>query len=199
MASRHDDDRPRTIGDFDNWLEQSIRDAQVRGEFDNLPGEGKPQDLTVNHHAGDKESGFRILKNNDLAPAWIEADKQIRAEQEALEALAHRTATFIADHRELALACPANPSATTLSARLRRFWFGAPVEHRPDGTITFGMLVAERDRARREYLHRSDELNQTINEYNNSLPFDLLWRERQRVTAEQAAANFDATCPAIGP
>ena len=27
---------------FESWIDQQIRDAQERGEFDNLPGKGKP-------------------------------------------------------------------------------------------------------------------------------------------------------------
>lgn len=29
-------------GSFQSWVERRIREAQVRGEFDNLPGAGKP-------------------------------------------------------------------------------------------------------------------------------------------------------------
>jgi hypothetical protein len=28
--------------DFDSWVDQQIREATERGEFDNLPGKGKP-------------------------------------------------------------------------------------------------------------------------------------------------------------
>lgn len=171
-----------------------------RGEFDNLEGKGKPQDLTVDPHAGDRESGFRVLKNNGLAPAWIEADKEIRAEQVALAELAGRTARFIADHlpaAEVALSNPSKASAT-LPERLRRFWSGSRVEQkRPVDHFTLADLRYERDRARREYLRRSDELNQKIDEYNSSLPFDLLWRERRKVVPEQTAEAFDQICPPV--
>ena len=200
MSVRRDGDQVRTIGSYENWLEQSIREAQQRGEFDNLSGQGKPQDLTVDPNAGDWDSGFRILKNNGLAPAWIEADKEIRAEQASLAALAERTAQFIADHREIAETLPvrSSPAPVTWSARLRRLWSGNPAKERDDMHFTLADLRHERDRARREYLRRSDELNQKIHEYNNCLPFDLLWRERQEVSAEQAADAFDRACPPIG-
>ena len=32
---------------FDKIVEALIKEAQARGEFDNLPGEGKPIDLTA--------------------------------------------------------------------------------------------------------------------------------------------------------
>jgi hypothetical protein len=199
MSIRRDGDQVRTIGTYENWLEQSIREAQRRGEFDNLKGQGKPQDLTEDHHAGDRESGFRILKNNGLAPAWIEADKAIRTEQAALAELAARTATFIAEHLddETAVAPAEPPPAPTLSSRLRRLWSGSQRPTRSVNHFTRADLRSERERVRREYLRRSDEMNQTINEYNSALPFDLLWRERQKITPEQAEAAFDSVCPPI--
>ncbi|MDQ3547723.1 MAG: DUF1992 domain-containing protein, partial [Chloroflexota bacterium] len=178
MAMQLDGDQLRRIGGYENWLEQSIREAQQRGEFDDLQGKGKPQDLTVDPHAGDRESGFRVLKNNGLAPAWIEADKEIRAEQAALTDLAERTAHFISDHRpaaESALSSPPRVSATW-PERLRGFWSDSRIDQRPIDHFTFEDLRYERDRARREYLRRSAALNQKIHEYISSLPFDLLWR-----------------------
>ncbi|HEX5167060.1 MAG TPA: DnaJ family domain-containing protein, partial [Thermomicrobiales bacterium] len=169
-----------------------------RGEFDNLAGQGKPQDLTTDHHAGDRESGFRVLKNNGPAPAWIEADKAIRAEQAALAELAARTASFITEHLDDETTNAPAPAAPTFSARLRRLWSGSRRPAQPVNHFTRADLRNERDRVRREYLRRSDELNQTINEYNSALPFDLLWRERQKITPEQAAATFNSACPPVG-
>jgi hypothetical protein len=199
MALRRDGDQVRRIGDYENWLEQSIREAQQRGEFDNLKGQGKPQDLTVDHNAGDWDSAFRVLKNNGMAPAWIEADKEIRAEQAALAQLAERTAAFIADHRAAAAALAERPPPppATWPSRLRRLWSGSHGDPRTVGRFTLADLHYERERSRREYLRRSDALNQKIHEYNSSLPFDLLWRERQKVTREQAADAFDRVCPAV--
>lgn len=38
MGPRRDGDHVRWIGSYENWLEQSIREARKRGEFDNLKG-----------------------------------------------------------------------------------------------------------------------------------------------------------------
>jgi len=199
MATRRDGDQVRSIGSYENWLEQSIREAQQRGEFDNLKGQGKPQDLAVDPNAGDLDSGFRILRNNGLAPAWIEADKEIRAEQAALAELAERTASFIDTHRvDAERASSVTPELSdTLSSRLRRLWSGNRLEPRPVDQFTLADLAHERERVRREYLRRFEELNQKVTEHNSSLPFDLLWRERQKVSAEQAADAFDRACPAV--
>jgi hypothetical protein len=199
MSIRREGDQVRTIGTYENWLEQSIREAQLRGEFDNLQGQGKPQDFTSEPHAGDWDSGFRILKNNGLAPAWIEADKEIRAEQAALTELAERTARFIEEHRELATALPVAASTPPASwrGRLRRLWNGNAASRNDDRPFSLDALRYQRDRALREYIQRTEALNEKIHEYNSSLPFDLLWRERQKITPDQAAKAFDRICPPL--
>lgn len=63
---------------WESWIDQQIREAQERGEFDNLAGEGQPLDLTPNPFAQDRELAFKILKDAGYAPAWIELDKAIR-------------------------------------------------------------------------------------------------------------------------
>ena len=61
-----------------SWMDQQIREAQERGEFDNLPGTGKPLDLTPNPYAQGQELAFKVLKDAGFAPDWIELDKAIR-------------------------------------------------------------------------------------------------------------------------
>lgn len=68
--------------DWEHWIEQQIREAQERGAFDNLPGKGKPLDLTTNPYARDWELAFKILKDAGCAPEWIELDKAIRSRLE---------------------------------------------------------------------------------------------------------------------
>ena len=65
--------------DWESWIDEQIREAQQRGEFDNLPGKGKPLDLTPNPYAREQEIAFKILKDAGCAPEWIELDKAIRS------------------------------------------------------------------------------------------------------------------------
>jgi DnaJ family protein C protein 28 len=65
--------------DWEDWIDRQIREAQERGAFDDLPGRGKPLDLTPNPYARDWELAFKILKDAGYAPEWIELDKAIRA------------------------------------------------------------------------------------------------------------------------
>ncbi len=71
--------KPQDIQDWESWIDQQVRQAQERGEFDDLPGKGRPLDLTANPYARDKELAFKVLKDAGYAPEWIELDKAIRS------------------------------------------------------------------------------------------------------------------------
>lgn len=74
--------------DWETAVEKSIREAMERGDFDNLSGKGKPLDLEFNPFVPEEmRQTFRILQNAGLAPDWIEQDKDIRSERNALEKL----------------------------------------------------------------------------------------------------------------
>jgi len=70
-----------------NWseiVERQIVEAQERGEFDDLPGKGKPLDLTENPFAAPEwRVAYKILQDNGFTLDWIELDKEIRAEIKA--------------------------------------------------------------------------------------------------------------------
>jgi hypothetical protein len=65
------------------WLdaiaEQKIREAAERGEFADLPGQGRPLDLTGDPLVPeDLRVAYRILKNAGVLPPQLEAQKEIR-------------------------------------------------------------------------------------------------------------------------
>ena len=57
---------------YRDYIEEQIRDAQARGEFDNLPGFGKPLNLDSNPYLGDRAMGYNLLKSSSYAPKEIE-------------------------------------------------------------------------------------------------------------------------------
>lgn len=62
-------------------IEQRIQEAMANGEFDNLRGRGKPLSFNTNPYLDPaQELAFGLLQNNNMAPAWIERDKEIRRE-----------------------------------------------------------------------------------------------------------------------
>jgi DnaJ homolog subfamily C member 28 len=60
-------------------IEKIIREAQERGDFDNLPGAGKPIDLSENPWVSpDWQMAYRLLASSGYAPDVVEEDKAIR-------------------------------------------------------------------------------------------------------------------------
>lgn len=63
---------------LESEAEKRLREAIERGEFDNLPGKGKPLDLAENPFEDpDLRMVHRLLRNAGFAPAWIEERKDI--------------------------------------------------------------------------------------------------------------------------
>ncbi|MDD5204070.1 MAG: DUF1992 domain-containing protein [Desulfobacterales bacterium] len=69
-------------------MEQRIKEAQERGEFDNLPGRGKPLDLEDDSHVPeDLRIAYKILKNADCLPPELQEKKEIRQMEDLLASL----------------------------------------------------------------------------------------------------------------
>ncbi|KAL3825832.1 hypothetical protein ACJIZ3_021861 [Penstemon smallii] len=69
----------RSETDIINVVEQRVWHAMEEGQFENLPGKGKPLDLSCNPHADPAEDTlYRILNKNGCAPEWVELNKEIR-------------------------------------------------------------------------------------------------------------------------
>ncbi len=66
-------------------VEEQIQAAMARGEFDNLPGAGKPLDLSENPYTPEElRLGYKLLKDAGFAPLWITLQKEIEADLAAL-------------------------------------------------------------------------------------------------------------------
>ncbi|HVB25401.1 MAG TPA: DUF1992 domain-containing protein [Ktedonobacteraceae bacterium] len=70
---------------YHDYIEELIREAQARGDFDNLPGSGKPLNLDDGSYAGDRALGYSLLKSNGYAPREVELSKEIRTTAERAE------------------------------------------------------------------------------------------------------------------
>ena len=59
-------------------IDERIRQAIERGEFDNLPGHGKPLDLDAYFNTPeDLRMAFSLLKSNQFVPEEVEMMKEI--------------------------------------------------------------------------------------------------------------------------
>lgn len=66
---------------LESIVEKALREAIEAGEFDDLPGKGKPIDLRENPFEDPElRTAHRLLRNAGFAPAWIEERKDIDAQ-----------------------------------------------------------------------------------------------------------------------
>lgn len=73
---------------FDKIAEKKIREAIDNGEFDDLPGKGKPLRLEDDRHVPqDIRLAHKILKNADCLPPELEIRKEICTIEELLDGI----------------------------------------------------------------------------------------------------------------
>ena len=74
--------------DYLKIVEQRIIEAQEKGEFDNLPGHGKPLVLEDDSNIPEElRVAYKILKNADCLPPEIQEKKEIRQMEDLLESV----------------------------------------------------------------------------------------------------------------
>ena len=77
---------------LDRLVDEMIRDAVARGDFDNLPGKGKPQNLDSYFSAPeDLRMAWSVLKNAGYLPEEAQLMKDIAALKERLAAAPSET------------------------------------------------------------------------------------------------------------
>ena len=73
---------------FDKLVESIIKDAMERGDFDNLPGKGKPIDLTAYFDTPeDVRMAYVLLKNAGMTSHEVELLKEIAELKQVLAAI----------------------------------------------------------------------------------------------------------------
>lgn len=61
-------------------VEEQIREAMERGEFDDLPGKGKPLDLDAYFQTPEHlRMAYSVLKSGDFVPEEVELLKQVES------------------------------------------------------------------------------------------------------------------------
>ncbi len=72
-------------------IDDAIRAAMARGDFDNLPGAGKPMALGDDPYTPDEmKEAYRLMKQNDLLPDWIAQGKALEKTAQMLRERAAR-------------------------------------------------------------------------------------------------------------
>ncbi len=161
---------PRPLSDLEDSVAKQIRQAIERGEFNNLPGAGKPLDLGDDANIpSDWRLAFKMLKDANVSPQWIEQDKEIRAEIKALKEWLEKR---VAEQRRGKVALS--------SLALEK----VPAEHL--------RLQAARVEAAEIFRRRANALNQMIDAFNLNAPSARL--QHARVAAEAEIQKFLRAC-----
>lgn len=163
-------ERKRPPKDWEGAVDQAIREAFERGDFEHLPGKGKPLDLEDNPYTpADLRLAFKMLKDAGATPDWIEEAKLIRSERDAI--------------------------AAWLGPEVRRQRKRASQSK----TLSPDMIVAEykelqalRENTCARFRERAGELNRLIDNYNLKVPIGRL--QRLRIPIDQAIDQFLAEC-----
>ncbi|MFN8472332.1 MAG: DnaJ family domain-containing protein [Anaerolineae bacterium] len=148
-------------------VDEQVRDAYSRGDFDNLRGKGKRLDLTGNPYAGDWEMAYNALANAGFAPEWVERDKEIRRRLDELTTMLER---HVAWHNE----------SVAEMARMRE----RQRELRRDVIEDAHEKIVARYRA------KAAEVNKLITNFNLIVPIASL--QRFKIDAEADLRKFDA-------
>jgi hypothetical protein len=76
------------LGSYLKIVEQRIKEALEKGEFDDLPGKGKPLALEDDSHIPeDLRIAYKILKNADCLPPEIQERKEIMQMEDMLASI----------------------------------------------------------------------------------------------------------------
>lgn len=97
--------RNKSLSEWQDLINKRLEEAMERGDFDNLPGQGKPLDLTRDpNEPAEMRMANKLLKDNDLTPPWIADRNQILAEVEMLRTEIEQTwAWYAKEYRTAAL------------------------------------------------------------------------------------------------
>lgn len=150
---------------FADRIEDLIREAEARGEFDNLPGTGKPLQIEDLSAAGERALGYHLLQNNNLLPPEIDLMKEINQGQKRAEAKLER-----------------------IKYRRKALWEGNPLPSR-DEMRAFNATV---EKAAAEYEQALRALNSKILTLNVSAPAQL---HRPLLDVELLVNQFRDACP----
>lgn len=179
---------PQSLEAWESWVDHLIVEAQERGDFDDLPGHGKPLHIEDAPFANGREVGFGILKNAGIAPYWVELEKEIRGKTAQLDEILTR-ATRLAQERPVRR----QDELPVPEVSLRWWWPFGRREERPraEPAPAVDRAANEIARLRREFLELAAERERLIGQYNAAIPRELWHLERPRRSPEEEAREFD--------
>ena len=139
----------RTPRQWESAVDRQIREAQERGDFDNLPGKGKPLHLDD----WDREWGmaYHVLKQAGETLPWIALRQDIEAAEAKLRGLLRDAPTVPLSERSRARERYLREAAA-LDKMLEEYAFIVPVRHLERGRLPQQIAARQFDEA----VRRSD-------------------------------------------
>jgi hypothetical protein len=181
-----------------DWLDQIIEKGRERGDFDDLPGHGKPLNLPPESSAPSEfDLAFTMLSNAGFAPWWMELGKEAaRLERELAEFRSRAADEIAALRRELATAAEHRHQPASHHSRWRRLFSGFSVassatypRHTPQS------VEKRRLELRIRHNELAEKLDAKLSTYHAAMPRELWHAQRVRLAPDDWAALFDAACP----
>jgi len=81
-----DADKPESKDKFEDLIEAKIKKAMAEGEFDNLPGKGKPLDLKNYYNMPEHlRTAYQIIKNSGYVPEEVRLKKEMETLKEKVK------------------------------------------------------------------------------------------------------------------
>jgi len=137
---------PKKLSQWESAIDKQIREAQERGDFDNLPGQGRP----LPPESWDEEWGlaYHILRQAGETLPWISLGRDIEAAQEKLRALLRDAATIPCAERGRARERYLREAAA-LDKLLQEYAFVVPSRQLERGRLPPHIAAAQFDAATR--------------------------------------------------
>lgn len=183
--------------------ERAIREAMARGDFDNLPGRGKP--LRLDPRAGTPEGLVAgILKEANVVPEWIELAGQIDAARARLARGVEEARAASMEYEAAARgrleawrSAASQPAPKSWRAMLARIRERAPSPAHLESALRDHLAGIEWRRAQRfgDTLRLAHETNHRIRRFNNVVP--TVSRQRGLLNVDALASEFIAAWPAL--
>jgi hypothetical protein len=185
-----------------DWLDEIIEKARERGDFDNLPGHGKPLDLPPESSAPSEfDLAYTMLSNAGFAPWWMELGKEADRLESGLTDFRQRAADEISALRAELSTCARqlNPESSKTS-RWRRF-MGV---YRSDRTsrsaqVTPNAIEHRRLELRGKHREMAEQFDAKLATFHAAMPRELWHVQRVRLAPETWDTIFDEACPPPDP
>jgi DnaJ-like protein len=137
---------PRKLSEWESAIDKQIREAQERGDFDHLPGQGQP--LPAEPWEGDWALAHHVLRQSGETLPWISLGRDIEAAQTKLQALLRDAATVPYAERARARERYLREAAA-LDKLLQEYAFVVPSRQLERGRLPAHIAAAQFDAASR--------------------------------------------------